>query len=206
MTDKDLKKLRDLYVKIGNVFKGCIFFPTGYVIDSNPENYFQSTNSLLKLEDNYHELLLEAYFTESSTKIVIVPDIKTTKNDLFNIDKVNDENIVSKKFDTLSKMINLFNNVDGWYEFRLNSDDDINDELFSTLFEKQLSVEFKPDDSKDDFVILGKSLFPLITYKNYKHNLRYHDMSYNDSLNMILFEFNFTHFKINQSFVYINLV
>lgn len=207
LDDKELKVLRDLYVKINRIFNTEFYiFPTGYIIDVPQNRRINSTTTLLKLEPGYYDIVLKAYFNNKKNCILHVTNVKLIKDDLFNnFTYIETEPMLSMQYDVLDKMISLYSSVDKWKPFRLSDNDDENEELCVKLFRNNEAIEFKPTRKSDDYVIIGKSLFPIVTDKNYRNNLYYHNIKYNDNINQILFDFDFSHFRIHLSYTYVKL-
>ncbi len=216
MSVKENELLRDTFVKITGIFSEEFYiFPNGYVIDI-PSCRLMSMVRYIKLKPKYLNAIREVYFKIKPHAILHIKNSKLIKDDLAgklsycfddmiaSLRIIEDKQEIETETNELNNMINIFNDSQ-WREFRLDKDDEINSELFDNLFSKSKSIEFDPDET-GNFIILGKTLFPMVKLNNYKENLFYEITEKNLTTNIIKFKFNFSHFESYTLFTFLKMV
>lgn len=198
LNEKDEKKLLNLCTKMSNVFNDIYILQQGYVLSLDVEKPF-----IIQLDKEYIDFFEELC---GSFKILHLWDIKKFKKEK---DKDTYIKIVSSNSETqmvvnkLSEYIENINKCTSWENFTLSDDEDKNAQLLLSLFKNNDYINFKPNDIKESpDIILTKSLLPLVTNKNYT-DLYYSTHKIDSDLFLIVFDFDFSLFKLYMCHYYI---
>ncbi len=200
------KKLYDLLVKVTNVFTDFYVFKHGYIVSSDIEKPF-----IIQISDAQVSLFEEICGNFKLIRIIDIKNFKkslkepTTKDmekgtewpkteDYFYI--VDSKTEMTKLINILKEKIEEINSCQSWEIFVLSDDNDSNLKLISSLFKDNNFVNFAPKDNIDGpEIILTKSLLPLVSEKNYT-DLFYSSRKVNSNLFLIVFDFQFTLFRL----------
>ena len=103
----------------------------------------------------------------------------------------------------LSERITETNKCSNWERFELSENPDENTKLLLSLFKENNYINFLPKDNMDGpDIILTKSLLPLVSEKNYT-DLYYSSRKENSNLFLIVFDFQFSMFRLFMFHYYI---
>lgn len=189
LDEKDTKKLLNLCTKLSNIFTDFYILKNGYILSTNIDKPF-----VVQVEQTYIEWFEKLC---GKFKILHIWDVrkfkKETNNYFCNVSSRTEEN---KIVETLSSRINEINLHTEWENFILSKNADDNEKLILSLFKKNDYVNFKPNDTDDSpDIILTKSLLPLVSEKNYT-DLYYSSRKINLELYVIVFDFQFSLFRL----------
>lgn len=212
MAEKSTKaKLYGLLVKVTYVFTSFYMTHSGHIVSTDSETPF-----LIQMDDNCTQLFKDVC---GDFKLLHITDVKSfkkaltepsAKDDPTKWPKLNDHfYIVSSKtettkvVDTLKEMIENINSCEKWENFVLSDDAEENKNLLKSVFKDNSYVDFLPQDNKDGpEIILTKSLLPLVSEKNYT-DLYYSSQKKNSDLYLIVFDLQFTMFRLYALHYYI---
>ena len=212
ISDKDKKIIYNLLVKVANIFNDFYIFKQGYFISSDIEKPF-----LIQIDSEYINLFSELC---GDFKVLRLTDLKNFKKSLTEPktekDKAKEWPITENYFysvisnselekitSILKEKINEVNGCTKWERFELSEKEDENMKLLLSLFKENNYINFLPKDNIDGpDIILTKSLLPLVSEKNYT-DLYYTSKKKNSNLFLIIFDFQFTMFRLFMFHYYI---
>lgn len=187
--EKEKKKFLDICTKITRVYNDFYLFKNGYAISADADKPF-----VIQLDE-----VQMKYFTDTfgDFKLLHISDIRKYKKEpdkYFYIVSSNTE--YGRILSVLTKYLEIINQCDKWEKFILSPDSDENEKIIEDIFKNNNYTNFEP---KSDFdgpeIILTKSLLPLVTPKNYT-DLYYSTKKINDELYAIIFDFQFSLFRV----------
>lgn len=186
----------DLMTKIKNVFKKDIYIKDKFHIFAGEISDEDQYGDIFCILEPVYKIAIENYFEDS--QLIYIDDVvefkKTPQDHIKYIDDNGINQQLTKKHDD---MMNIINRISNWKCFTEESTD-----IIETLFDKNSSVDFS--DGNDSYITLCKKLFPLVTMKNV-NNLFYGVDTLDKDMNMITFDFSFTHFKVYMIYYYLKL-
>lgn len=210
--DKGKKTIYNLLIKVSSIFNDFYIFKQGYFISADIEKPF-----LIQLDNGYISLFTELC---GDFKILRVTDVKNFKKSLTEPktekEKEKDWPITENYFysvisnsevekitEILKEKINEVNACTKWERFELSDVREENMKLLISLFKENNYINFLPKDNMDGpDIILTKSLLPLVSEKNYTE-LYYASKKKNSNLYLIVFDFQFSMFRLFMFHYYI---
>lgn len=192
--EKTKKKLLNLCTKLSNVFTDFYILKQGYIMSTDVEHPF-----VIQIDNESIQWFVELY---GEFKILHIWDIRKFKKEysdegsLNYIAAVTSKTEESKILEVLTNRINEINLCSKWENFILSKNEDDNEKLLLKLFKMNNFINFKPQDIDDSpEIILTKSLLPLVSEKNYT-DLYYSSRKVNSELYIIVFDFQFSLFRL----------
>lgn len=194
LESKELKILDNLFVKLNKLFKGCYISITGYALIKGDHNSVGYGKIICEICEKEFTVVKKIFDNIENNGYIRIDDIKETRANLelikMNISDIEKEYVNSE----IDKMNTDIDKVSEWKEFRLDEDDNKNEELFDEFFNKSIAIELETDIGP---IIISKSILPHATSKNITGNILYTTYDFNDELKALLFEFKFPQFKMN---------
>ena len=193
---KKMKKFLDVCTKVTNVYNDFYLFKNGYCVSTDIEKPF-----VVQLDDTQVEYFVEMV---GDFKLLHMTDVRKFKKEMdkhFYIVESNTE--YGRVLSVLTKHLEVINQCDKWEKFILSPDNDENERILESLFKKNDYFSFKPKSNFDGpDIILTKSLLPLVSPKNYT-DLYYSAKKINSDLYVIVFDFQFSLFRVHSVHYYI---
>lgn len=217
---KEKKNLYEILVKLSNIFNDFYITKNNFVISLDSEKPFLielnevtlklfvqlcGEFKILRIFDlkNFKKALQQQIDSEKATKKEINQDKILDINNYYSlVEKESESKKVTNLLDIRMKEIN---NCKSWEPFVLSQDEEGNAKLIISLFKDNDYITFLPvgtDNSPE--LILTKSLLPLVSEKNYT-NLYYSSQKIDDGLYVIIFDFQFTLFRLYMIHYYIDI-
>lgn len=193
---KDQKKFLDVCTKITNVYNNFYLFKNGYCVSTDIEKPF-----VIQLDEIQIKYFIDTF---GEFKLLRITDVRKYKKEpdkyFYKVDSKTEYNRV---LSTLTKYLDIINQCDKWEKFILSPDEEKNVEIIESIFKSNDYFKFNPiGDFKGPDVILTKSLFPLVTVKNWA-DLYYSAKKISDELYVIIFDFQFTMFRVYSVHYYV---
>lgn len=188
MDDKIKKKHDNLCTKITQVFTDLYITKQGYILSKSKEKPF-----IIQLDEEQVKWFEEA---NGEFNILHISKIREYKKTGECVEKVTSKTETSEILQILEERLGYINQCDKWEKFILSQNDDENEKLIMTLFKMNNYIDFHPSDNPSSpELILTKSLLPLVSEKNYT-DLYYASKTVGKNLFMIVFDFQFTMFRL----------
>lgn len=196
---KELKKLDDLFIKLNKLYKGCYLCITGYVVNiQNLDTPVGFGKIIAELNEVQLDIIKKIFDNNPTVGFIKIEDIKEARNNLdlliFKITQ-DEKDYINNEIDILN---NNLNKISKWNDFIIDKDDEENNTLIiDNFFNKNVSIDLDTDIGP---IMISKHILPNVSMKNYADNLAYSTININDEVSLLIFEFQFTHFKMYISY------
>ena len=169
MSASDIKKIRNIFVKISNFFKNEVIMTNdGYIFDIKSDLALEANigQYAVKLDDKLVELFNQ-FIGEEYTMIELIPS--KMKDDLTEF-QIIEEDGRSFYYDVMKRVrtrICDFDNRAEYPDSRCKYISEIDDTFYDDIFKDGKSRKIGGTEKDNPSVVVSKSIFPCITKKNY---------------------------------------
>lgn len=193
---KTINLVRDLLVKITNVFRSDLFivhnkFCIGGKISesSNPGHY------ICILSEDIKNALSDVVNPDNC---IFIESIRNAKVDFLNNIEILNETESKNLEKRVDYFTTLFNNIENWDEFTFS------EEEIEKLYKDLDFIYFIPKNS-DSEIVISKSLFPIMKEKDFQNAYYHVDRDIQENLNRMIITYDFKYFQLYMEYTFIKM-
>ena len=200
LSSKDAKKIRDLFVKLVNVYKNDFYvFGLRYIYPGEKSDDRLNGKTVCTLTEDYVQLIEQVFGKHD----VYVSDIREFKEDFTKFQVIENDKIKNECIEFCSYVNNQL--ID-FNTFRFSMDDTENEDIVERFLDKKLICTLSDPMGKCPDVTIGSSMIPCVSEKTITdiiYSMSYYDTLDNQTIYQLVMEMQFTHFIIHMQFFYI---
>lgn len=200
LSSKDAKKIRDLFVKLVNVYKNDFYvFGLRYIYPGEKSDDRLNGKTVCTLTEDYVQLIEQVFGKHD----VYVSDIREFKEDFTKFQIIENDKIKNECIEFCSYVNNQL--ID-FNTFRFSMDDTENEDIIERFLDKKLICTLSDPTGKCPDVTIGSSMIPCVSEKTITdiiYSMSYYDTLDNQTIYQLVMEMQFTHFTIHMQFFYI---